>query len=113
MSRLATAVLIGAAMAVALAVSAFAASTYVGPKQWSAGQGAGSTYSSNWTENNFSKYGSGYDTTVTFIDNVSYGWHATVRNTSSTTHTFWSLGGTKRGHCLAHVSGFWGSCWVN
>ena len=44
-------------------------------------QGAGSSYSSGWHYNYFFKDGIGHDTTVTFIDNVSYGWHDTVRGT--------------------------------
>ena len=95
------------------ASSAYAVSVYAGPKQWMAGQGAGSSFSSGWSWNDFAKYGSGHETTVTFIDNVSYGWHATVRNSADTTHTYWGWNGTARkGHCLAHASYFSGSCYV-
>jgi len=100
-------------VALLVATAAAAATMYVNPRVWYAGQGASSSYSPYWAQNNFSKSGSGFDTTVTFIDNVTYGWHATVRNTATTTHTFWSLGGTKKGYCLAHTSYFWGSCWVD
>ena len=89
-------------------------STYAGPRQWYANEGAGSSFSSSWRNNFFSKHGSGYDTTVTFIDNVRYAWHYTVRNTSSSTYTLWYGPGstTRKGHCRANVSYFWGSCWV-
>ena len=95
------------------ATSAYAVSVYAGPQQWMAGQGAGSSFSSGWARNDFAKSGSGHETTVTFIDNVSYSWHATVRNSADTTHTFWSSNGAARkGHCLAHASYFSGSCYV-
>jgi len=96
----------------ALAGSALGATTYAGPLQWGAGQGAGSSYSSSWTGNYFFKYGSGHDSTVTFIDNVSYSWHATVRNTSETTYTHWWASNVKKGYCRANASYFWGSCAV-
>ena len=41
---------------------------------WPPGNGGSSSYS-NWFYNFFSKSAGGYDTTVTFIDNVSYSWH--------------------------------------
>ncbi len=99
-------------LALLLAATALAATTYAGPKQWWPNQGAGSSYSASWQGNYFSKQGSGYDTTVTFIDNVAYGWHATVRNTSSTTYTYWWSNQVKKGYCKAHVGYFWGSCWL-
>jgi hypothetical protein len=99
--------------ALALAGAALAgATTYAGPKAWSAGASAGSSYSSAWKYNYFFKQGSGYDATVTFIDNVTYSWHATVRNTSSTTYTYWFVSNVKRGHCRANSGYFWGSCAV-
>lgn len=97
----------------ALAGIAYAgATTYAGPKAWSAGSSAGSSYGSGWRYNYFFKQGSGYDTTVTFIDNVTYSWHATVRNASATTYTYWFVSNVKRGHCRAHSGSFWGSCAV-
>ena len=99
--------------ALAMAGAAFAgATTYAGPQAWSAGSSAGSSYSSSWQGNYFFKQSSGYDSTVTFIDNVSYSWHATVRNTSSTTYTYWWVSNVKRGHCRANSAYFWGSCVV-
>jgi hypothetical protein len=112
MKRLVTAIALSV-VALALATAAVAGtSTYAGPKQWSANEGAGSSYCSSWFYNFFTKQGSGYDTTVALIDNVSYGWHNTVRNTSSTTYTWWGGGQVKKGHCRANVGYFWGSCWV-
>jgi hypothetical protein len=86
--------------------------TYAGPQPWSAGSAAASSYASGWRYNYFFKQGSGYDTTVTFIDNVTYSWHATVRNSSSTTYTYWFVSNVKKGHCRASGGGFWGSCAV-
>lgn len=111
MKRLVTALAPVLAALVLVTAALAGTSTYAGPRQWSPGESAGSSYSSSWFYNFFSKQGSGYDTTVTFIDNVTYSWHATVRNNSSTTYTFWG-GGTKKGHCRAHSGYFWGSCWV-
>jgi hypothetical protein len=111
MTRLAIA-LVPFVVAFVLVTSALAATTYAGPKQWWPNEGAGSSYSAGWDGNYFSKYSSGYDTTVTFIDNVTYGWHATVRNSSSTTYTYWWADQVKRGHCRANVGYFSGSCWV-
>jgi len=100
-------------VALTLAGAALAGpTTYAGPRAWTAGSSAGSAYSSSWTYNYFFKNGSGYDSTVTFIDNVTYSWHATVRNTSSTTYTYWFVSNVKRGHCRAHSPYFWGSCVV-
>jgi hypothetical protein len=106
------AVSIAVVVVAVFASSAYAVSVYAGPKQWTAGEGAGSSFS-DWSRNDFAKYGSGHESTVTFIDNVTYGWHATVRNSADTTHTFWGWNGMRRkGHCLANASYFSGSCYV-
>lgn len=105
-----------AALAASLVLTAVAhagATTYAGPQPWSAGMSAGSSFSSGWKYNYFFKQGAGFDTTVTFIDNVTYSWHATVRNTSATTYTYWFVSNVKRGHCRANGGYFWGSCVVN
>jgi hypothetical protein len=110
--RLRTALAVGLS-ALAVAGAALAADqTYAGPMQWPAGAGYGSSYSSGWVRNYFFKHASGFETTVTFIDNTSYAWHATVRNSSQSTHTTWWTSIVKRGHCRAHAGGFWGSCAV-
>ena len=98
---------------VSLAIaSAAAAGIYAGPKQWFSGNSASTGYSATWLRNYFSTYGSGYDKTVTFIDNKQYSWHNTVRNTSQTTQTYPPYPGTFKGHCRAHSSGFYGSCTI-
>lgn len=99
--------------ALVLATAALAGtSTYAGPRYWMANETGGSAYSSSWWRNAFSKQSSGYDTTVTFIDNVGYGWHNTVRNSSLVTYTTWFSSQVKRGHCKANQGYFNGSCWV-
>jgi spermidine/putrescine-binding protein len=104
------------ALAVALAL-AFSASAWAGYTSyavwsyWSPGQGAGSSFSSSWYENAFYK-NYGFDTTVTFIDNVSYSWHATVRNSGTYTHTHWLSSQVKRAHCRANAYGSYGACTV-
>lgn len=110
MRRAATAVAV--AVAALVATSAAVAGMYAGPTQWFPGQGAGSSYSSNWHENYFSTYGSGYDKAVTFIDNRSYGWHNTIRNRNGETRTYAPYPLTVRAHCVAYDYGFWGSCTV-
>jgi hypothetical protein len=106
------AVLAAATIAAVVATGALAATEYAGPQEWIAGQGAGSSYSSSWRSNDFAKRTSGWPATVTFIDNVSYGWHATVRNTQLVTHTYWGDGATKKAHCVANASYVWGGCIV-
>src|SRR5262245_10462981 len=112
MKRLVTGIVV-ASVALALAGAAYSATTYAGPKHWAAGEAAGSAFSSGWTYDYFFKQGSGYDSTVAFIDNVTYSWHATVRNASDTTYTYWFVSTVKKGHCRANAAGFWGSCVVN
>jgi hypothetical protein len=99
-----------ALIALTLVSSALAGGIYAGPWQWSAGQGAGSSFKGNWLENYFGTYGSGYDKTVTFIDNKSYGWHNTVRNKNGQTTTYPPYPGVYKPHCVANVSYFYGSC---
>jgi len=96
-----------------VAGGALAAVIYAGPQQWSANQTAGSSYSSKWITNDFAKTSSGIDTTVAFIDNTTYSWHATVRNREQITHTAYFGPEVRKGHCRANVGGFWGSCAVN
>lgn len=108
MNRLVIAVAL-AVVSLAITSAAFAG-IYAGPRQWYSGESAGSSFSSSWLRNYFSTYGSGYDKTVTFIDNKSYGWHNTIRNTSQTTQTYPPYPGTFKGHCRANISYFYGSC---
>lgn len=101
------------ALALVLSAAALAGTTaYAGPRYWMANESGGSSYSASWWRNAFNKQSSGFDTTVTFIDNVSYGWHQTVRNTSMVTYTTWWSSQTKRAHCRANQGYFNGGCWV-
>lgn len=90
--------------------SALAVETYGGPRYWYPGESAGSSWQSGWTRTSFNKASSGYDTTVTFIDNASYGWHATVRNTDMVTYTYWWTSQVKKAHCRANSGYHWGGC---
>ena len=96
-----------------LASTALASYGYVWPsRSWSNGQDASSTYSSAWKRNWFQKSGGGYDTSVTFIDNISYAWHRTVRNTYQVTATDWFNSTVKKAYARSHASGFSGNCVV-
>jgi hypothetical protein len=93
---------------------ALAATMYAGPMKWSySGQGAGSSYSSNWWNNWFATYGSGYDKAVTFIDNKTYSWHNTIRNRNAETRTYSPRPLTVKAHCVAYDFAFYGSCTVD
>jgi len=101
--------------ALATAASAFAGSTaFIYGHYWYAGQDASSAYSSSWYKASFNKQAGGYDTTITLIDNVSYSWHGTHRDTHLVTWTdawFSSIG--KKGYCKSWSSApFYGSCYV-
>ena len=74
------------------------------------GRLAGSSWQSGWTRNSFNKATSGYETTVTFIDNVTYAWHATIRNRDTVTYTNWWSSQVKKAHCKAHTGYHWGGC---
>jgi hypothetical protein len=93
---------------------AFAAEEHYsgGVRYWQAGWGAGSSFNPSWARTTFGKYGSGWDTAVTFIDNVSYSWHMTVRNREQLTQTWWFTSQNKKAHCRAYMSNFYGSCVV-
>jgi hypothetical protein len=97
----------------------FAASALAGPHAfaygwyWYAGMDASSSYSASWYKVSFNKANSGYDTTVTMIDNVSYSWHGTARNSNLVTWSdAWFSSVVKKGYCKAHESNFYGSCYV-
>ena len=96
-----------------LASTALASFGYVWPsRSWSYGQDASSTYSSTWKRNWFQKNAPGYDTSVTFIDNVKYSWHNTVRNTYMVTATDWYSSSVKKAYARSYASGFSGNCVV-
>jgi hypothetical protein len=85
---------------------------YQPTKYWTAGEGAGSSFSASWVRNSFWKQTPDPWTTVTFIDNVSYSWHFTTKSTGYVTSTWWFSSKVKKAHCLAHNSHFFGSCHV-
>jgi hypothetical protein len=84
--------------------------TYAGYQYWPAGQPASTGFSPSWYRNLFYKTSS-FDTTVTFIDNVSYSWHATVRSWGTYVETHWLSSQTKKAHCRANTAGrSWAAC---
>jgi hypothetical protein len=95
----------------AFAASAQAgATTYYASSSWSPGMGGGSSFSSSWWMNGFYRP-SGFDITVAFIDNVTYGWHSTVRAKGvQSTYAHWLTSDVKKAHCHANVSGGYGVC---
>jgi hypothetical protein len=103
--------LLGLVLSLALSASAWAGSTtYAGYQSWPAGQAASTGYSPSWYQNIFYKTSS-FDTTVTFIDNVSYGWHSTVRSRGTYVETHWLSSQTKKAHCRANTAGSsWAAC---
>lgn len=101
------------ASALVFVSAALAVETYGGPRYWYPGDSAGSSWQSSWTRTSFNKASSGYDTTVTFIDNVSYGWHATTRNSDMVTYTNWWSSQVKKAHCKTHTGYHWGGCYAS
>ena len=92
------------AFALALCTSAWAGSvTYYSSSYWSPGQGSSSSFSSSWWRNIMAKSAS-FDTTITFIDNVSYSWHSTVRGPGTYLTTHWLTSQVKKAHCRSNVS---------
>jgi hypothetical protein len=109
MKRLTLALLL--LFALTFATSAWAGTSTYADRYWFNGDAAGSSFSSSWWQNGFGKR-SGYIGTVLFIDNVSYGWHVTVRNDSEFTATHWFSSQVKKGHCRANSNAFYGACTV-
>jgi hypothetical protein len=99
------------ALALALPASAWAApSTYVSGWSWTAGGGWSTSFSPSWWRNTFYKNAS-FDTTITFIDNVSYGWHSTVRGTATFLSTHWLSSQVKKAHCRVNSNAnAWAAC---
>lgn len=98
--------------ALSFAASATAGNLVYQPtKYWTAGEGAGSSFSPSWVRNSFWKQSDRW-TTVTFIDNVSYSWHFTTTTRGYVTSTWWFSSQVKKAHCRSNESGFFGSCVV-
>jgi hypothetical protein len=92
------------AFALAFCASAWAGSfTYYGSSSWVSGQGGSSSFSSTWMVNAMSK-NAPFDSTITFIDNVSYSWHSTLRGPGAYLSTHWFASNVKKGHCRANVA---------
>lgn len=98
------------AVALALVASAWAGTyTYAGSSNWPAGHAGSTSYSPSWWRNVFYKTAS-FDTTITFIDNVSYSWHSTVRSTGTYLTTHWLSSQVKKAYCRANAAGGYGAC---
>lgn len=71
-----------------------------------------STYSTSWSSSTNYSPDCCFDKQVTLIDNVTYSWHGTARNTNNSTIANWyepSIG--KKGHCQ-HFMGGYSACSV-
>jgi len=102
MSRYLFALLV-TAIALAFSASALAGSSaYYSSPYWVAGGGGSSSFSSAWMQNIMQK-AAPFDSTITFIDNVSYSWHSTLRGPGVYLETHWFQSNVKKGHCRANV----------
>ena len=45
-----------------------------------------------------------FDSTITFIDNVSYSWHSTLRGPGTYLSTHWLSSQVKKAHCRSNVA---------
>ena len=87
--------------------------TYAGNSYWPAGNAASTSFGPGWYRNTFYKTAS-FDTTLTFIDNVSYSWHSTVRSWATWVETHWLSSAVKKAYCRANTTGpSWASCTAN
>ena len=88
------------------AAAAFAASQqHLPARYYGGGTDSSSSYSSSWRTSN-SHTTSYTDRTVTLIDNVSYGWHGTVRGTAADINAQWHTSTGKKGYCRLHQGGY-------
>lgn len=76
---------------------------YANDANWQAGEGYGSAFSSSWSLTYMHK-NAPFDTTLTFIDNTSYGWHNTRRSTDTWLQVGWSSSTVKKAHCRSNVA---------
>lgn len=104
--------LVALALAVLLAFSTSASAatvTYAG-YSWPAGQTGSTSFSPSWWKNVFAKQAT-FDTTITFIDNVSYSWHFTLRSQATYLSIHWLSSQVKKAHCRANTgSSAWAAC---
>jgi hypothetical protein len=105
--------LVVTALALAFCTSAVAGSTsYYSSPWWVSGQGGSSSFSSAWMQDIMVK-NAPFDSTIAFIDNVSYSWHSTLRGPGTYLETHWFASNVKKGHCHANVgSTSWAACTV-
>lgn len=103
MKRLVVAIALVAAALVIGATARAAVVPYMSSSWWSVGMGNSSAYSSSWFQNVMSK-NAPFDSTITFIDNTSYSWHATRRGTHWYLSTHWLTSQVKKAHCRSNVS---------
>lgn len=110
-SRLAIVVLAAFAAFLLFASTAFAG-VYGYYHAFQYNESYGSGYSTGWVINSFYADLSGYSKTVTWINNVDYGWSGTVTNTSVDTKTTRSTGSPAvKAHCHSNsFSPFYGWC---
>jgi hypothetical protein len=87
---------------------------YTGAHYWSYGQDANSSYSTGWNYNLFNADTYGQDKMVTFVDNVSYSWHNTVRTTGKAVTTWAANGTSRKGYCKSYdgSGNLWAACFV-
>lgn len=112
MKRLFAALAVIAAALVLGATASGAVVHYYSTSWWSAGQGGGSSFSSSWFLNVMYK-DAPFDTTITFIENTSYGWVNTLRSTNTYMDTHWLSSRVKKAHCRSNVAaGIWAGCTV-
>ena len=103
MKRLIVAVAATSAALVIGATASAAAVPYMSTSYWSPGQGGGSSFSSSWFMNGMYK-NAPFDSTITFIDNVGYGWHSTRRSLDTYMQTHWTTSAVKKAHCRSNVA---------
>jgi hypothetical protein len=85
---------------------------YANDSYWGAGEGKGSAFSSSWFQNTMYK-SAPFDSTITFIDNVSYAWVNTRRSTAGYMQTHWLSSQVKKAHCRSNVvAPIWAGCSV-
>ena len=106
--------LVAAAFVLAFA-SVAAAGQYAPAHWWVKDEGARSSY--GWmVSNNFNTY-TAADTTVTFIDNVTYNWHGTRRQVTTRNIAYYDPGAPYNGYARAAYCKFHtdysvsGTCW--